>query len=80
MDINQLSPVDVIGDIAPRPILLIYGSQEISLPGGRRQKAAAGDNAKLWIVEGAGHGNYVDVASAEYERRVVTFFDEALLK
>ena len=80
MDINQLSPVDVIGNIAPRPILLIYGSQEVSLPGGRRQKAATGDNAKLWIVEGAGHGNYVDVASAEYERRVVTFFDEALLK
>jgi fermentation-respiration switch protein FrsA (DUF1100 family) len=80
MDINQLSPVDVIGDIAPRPILLIYGSHEVSLPGGRHQKAAAGDNAKLWIVEGAGHGNYVDVASEEYERRVITFFDEALLK
>jgi dipeptidyl aminopeptidase/acylaminoacyl peptidase len=78
IDIHQLSPVEVIGDIAPRPILLIYGSQEVSLPGGRKQKMAAGDNARLWVVEGAGHGNYLDVAPEEYERRVVTFFDDAL--
>lgn len=79
IDIRKLSPVDVIGDIAPRPVLLIYGSREVSLAGGRRQKEAAGNNADLWIVEGAGHGNYLDVAPAEYERRVVTFFDDALL-
>jgi len=80
LDINLLSPVDVIGQIAPRPILLVYGSQEVSLEGGRRQQAAAGDNAELWIVEGAGHGNYFDVAPEAYETKVVTFFDESLNK
>jgi pimeloyl-ACP methyl ester carboxylesterase len=77
MDIHKLSPVEVIGEIFPRPILLIYGRREVSLPGGRQQQLAAGDNARLWIVEGAGHGNYLDVAPEEYEQKVVTFFDAA---
>lgn len=80
LDINQLSPRDVISQIAPRPILLIYGSREISLSGGQQQQAAAGNNAELWIVPEAGHGNYFEVAPAEYETRLVTFFDESLKK
>ncbi|MBI1877298.1 MAG: dienelactone hydrolase family protein, partial [Chloroflexi bacterium] len=78
LDINLLSPEDVIGQISPRPILLIYGSKEVSLAGAHRQQAAAGKNADLWVVEGAGHGNYFDVASKEYETRLTTFFDQSL--
>jgi fermentation-respiration switch protein FrsA (DUF1100 family) len=78
LDIDRLSPTDVIDQIAPRPILLIYGSREVSLAGARHQQAAAGNNATLWIVEGAGHGNYLDIAPEEYERRLVEFFDATL--
>ncbi len=78
LDINLLSPVDVIGQVAPRPILLIYGSREISLTGAIHQQAAAGANAELWIVEGAGHGDYLNVAPEAYETRLVNFFDESL--
>ncbi len=78
--IHKLSPLDVIGEIAPRPILLIYGSAESTLGGARRQLIAAGDNAELWIIEGAGHGGYWTTAGEEYERRVIAFFDEALLQ
>jgi pimeloyl-ACP methyl ester carboxylesterase len=77
LDINTLSPVSVIYKISPRPVLLIYGSKEVSLPGGRRQKTAAGDNAELWVVEGAGHGNYLRVAPEVYKKRIVAFFDKA---
>lgn len=80
LELEQLSPVSVIDRIAPRPILLIYGSQEVSLAGAREQLAAAGDNAELWIVDGAGHGNYLAVAPEEYEARLVGFFQEALGK
>jgi len=79
LDLAVLSPVSVIDQISPRPILLIYGSQEISLSGAYEQLAAAGENAELWVVEGAGHGNYLTVAGAEYETRLVGFFDAALL-
>jgi pimeloyl-ACP methyl ester carboxylesterase len=78
VDIDKLSPEDMIGSIAPRPVLLIYGSRERSLHGAQRQLAAAGENAELWVLEGAGHGNYLATAPEEYERRVITFFDNAL--
>jgi hypothetical protein len=78
--IHKLSPLDMIGDIYPRPILLIYGSRETTLDGARRQQAAAGNNADLWVVEGAGHGQYWTVAEDAYKQRVIAFFDTALLQ
>lgn len=78
LEMTVLSPLAVIDRIAPRPVLLIYGSQEVSLPGGRLQAAAAGPNAELWVVPGAGHGSYLDVVPAAYEERLVDFFDKTL--
>lgn len=77
-DLEVLSPAGVMGELSPRPVLLIYGSQEPSLAGGRLQEAAGGDSAELWIVPGAGHGNYLQVAPEAYEARIIAFFDEAL--
>jgi dienelactone hydrolase len=77
LDMAVLSPIGVIGQIAPRPILLIYGTNEPALYGGRRLLAAAGPNAQLWEVPGADHGQYVQFAAAEFERRVIAFFDAA---
>lgn len=76
--LEVLAPVRVIGKVRPRPILLIYGSREVSLVGGRQLKAAAGANAELWIVPGAGHGDYLVAAPEAYEARLVTFFEQAL--
>jgi len=78
MPMTVLSPVSAIGQIAPRPVLLIYGSREPSLDGARKQIAAAGENAELWEVPEGTHGSYWIHAPEEYERRVVTFFDTAL--
>lgn len=79
VSMDRLSPLDVIGGIAPRPILLIYGSRERSLAGAKQQLAAAGPTADLWVVKGAGHGEYRAVTPDEYETRVIGFFDSALL-
>ncbi|MGQ9889103.1 MAG: alpha/beta hydrolase [Aggregatilineales bacterium] len=75
---SVLSPLRAIGQIAPRPVLLIYGSEEPSLPGARQQLAAAGETAQLWEVPGAAHGNYIHVAPAEFETRLIAFLDAAL--
>ena len=77
--VYDLSPYSVIDQIAPRPILLIYGSREPTLSGARRMLERAGSNAQLWIVEGAGHGQYLQVARDEFERRVLAFHRAALL-
>lgn len=77
-DLSVLSPISTISQIAPRPILLVYGTNEPSLYGARLQQAAAGSNATLWEVPGAGHGNYLAVAPDDYERIVIGFMDEAM--
>jgi fermentation-respiration switch protein FrsA (DUF1100 family) len=67
--------------IAPRPVFLIYGEHD---NGGERALTpayyqAAGQPKTLWEVPGAGHTGGLDAQPDEYERRVVGFFDEALL-
>lgn len=75
LSMDVLSPVRVIDQIAPRPILLIYGTRESSLAGAYLQQAAAGPNAELWVVDGAGHGNYWDMGPAGFEQRLIAFWD-----
>lgn len=75
--ISILSPVSVIGQIAPRPVLLIYGSTEPALYGAYLQQQAGGPTVSIWEVPGAGHGDYAMVAPDEYPRRVVGFVDQA---
>jgi len=79
-DLSVLSPVSLIGQIAPRPILLIYGTNEPSLPGARLELVAARSNATLWEVPGATHGSYIYTAPDEYKQRVTAFITAALKK
>jgi fermentation-respiration switch protein FrsA (DUF1100 family) len=74
------SLADLIGRIAPRPVLLIYaergaGGEELN-PEYHRAAAAP---KQLWLVREAGHVGGLEARPLEYERRVVGFFDDALL-
>ncbi len=82
-DIHNLNPLDAIGKIGPRPVLLIYGSREVSLPGARlmlERALANGVKAELWVVQGAGHGDYLTIAPDEFVKRVVGFHQAALVE
>jgi len=73
--------VDTIGQIAPRSVFLIYarpgmGGEDVRQP---KYFAAAGEPKAIWLVPGADHTGGIDVAPAEYERRVIAFLDAALL-
>ena len=45
----------------------------------RAYRDAGGPTTALWEIPGAGHTGGLSAAPAEYERRVVGFFDRALL-
>jgi pimeloyl-ACP methyl ester carboxylesterase len=68
-------PVEVIGRISPRPVLLIYGEYEASK--GQTLFAQAGDPKELWVVPGVGHGGYRAVNPQDYAYRVAGFFASA---
>jgi len=78
MDVSILRPIDAISRVAPRRVLLIYGTLEPMTPGAR-EAARLGNHVQLWEVPGADHGDYLWVVGEdEFARRVAGFFDEAL--
>jgi fermentation-respiration switch protein FrsA (DUF1100 family) len=72
---------EVAARIAPRPIFLIHAEN-----GGGGEDLnpdyfqAAGEPKELWKISGAGHTGGLDTQPQEYERRVIGFFDRALLR
>jgi MYXO-CTERM domain-containing protein len=79
---NQAPPAnlkDLVGRIAPRPILLIAAPNS---PNGedlnRGYYKAAGEPKTLWEIPESKHVGGLAARPAEYERRVIGFFDEAL--
>lgn len=76
----QVSPIDDLPAISPRPILLIYGEMETASGKAYEQLAAAREPKALWIVPGGEHGRNYERARADYERRVLEFFGRVLQK
>lgn len=80
-DPAAVRPVEVIGQIAPRPVLLIHGEADDYVPFSHagRLAAAAGPTASLWATPGVFHcGTYFHDRAA-YVNRVVAFFSQILL-
>lgn len=73
-------PVDSIGRLAPRPVLLIRGGRDTWVPAvnAARLFAAAGEPKELWDAPEAEHARVQDAYPEEYERRVAGFFDRYL--
>jgi uncharacterized protein len=81
---NGLPPpslIDLVPRIAPRPVLLMYGGagQPAEDDLNAKYYAAAGPPKALWEIPDAGHVAGITAQPEQYERRVVAFFDHALL-
>jgi dipeptidyl aminopeptidase/acylaminoacyl peptidase len=74
----QVSPLDDIRRISPRPILLIYGEHEAASGRAELQYEAAGDPKELWLVPGGDHGSNHQVAGEAYQQRVLDFLSQSL--
>lgn len=77
---EAVRPLDVVAQIAPRPLLLIHGTADPVIPveHARRLYAAAGEPKTLWEFEGAAHCGGYFVDRAAYVARVAAFFREGL--
>jgi dienelactone hydrolase len=73
---------DLVGRIAPTPVLFIYGQhgQEGERNLNPTYYKAAGRPKAIWEVPDSGHVGGIDARPKQYERRVVGFFDRTLLK
>jgi hypothetical protein len=73
---------DLVPRIGNRPVFFIYGEdgQLMEKPANTGFYAVAKGRKEIWEVPGSGHIGGIEAQPKEYERRVVGFFDRALLK
>lgn len=78
--VDTYSPERFIAKIAPRPLLIVGGSEDRLMKEDdvRRLFAAAGEPKQLWIIPGARHVKCHEVGGLEYEARVTNFFNKHL--
>jgi fermentation-respiration switch protein FrsA (DUF1100 family) len=76
-DPDAASPEKAVSQ-RPFPVLLICGANDHRIPCRHAEAIyhAATGPKELWIVQGAGHASALGQAPAEYENRVVSFFEK----
>jgi dienelactone hydrolase len=72
---------DIVSRIAPRPVFIIWAPHGIDTEALNPEYfKAAGEPKTLWEIPESKHTGGLAARPAEYERRVVGFFDDALLR
>lgn len=77
---SRVRPIDAIGSLAPRPLLLIHGTADTLIPVAHARQifAAAGEPKELWLCEGADHCGAYFADRVTYVARVTAFFSQYL--
>jgi fermentation-respiration switch protein FrsA (DUF1100 family) len=80
VDAAQMRPIDVIGQISPRPVLITHGELDEIVPvrHARTLFKAAGEPKELWIVPDAHHVGARDTDTDGYFVRIERFMRAAL--
>jgi fermentation-respiration switch protein FrsA (DUF1100 family) len=82
-DLVSYGPLDAVARLDGRPLFITHGTadQRLSVEYGHRLEAAAraeGGPVESWYVDGAAHTEAMVTHTAEYEERLVDFFDRSL--
>ncbi|PWH17117.1 MAG: alpha/beta hydrolase [Anaerolineae bacterium] len=81
LDISAVRPIDVIGQISPRAVLLIHGAQDTTLPvrNSYQLYQAAGDPKELVVYQTVGHGGFMTQEPNRYRHTILDFLERYLL-
>ncbi len=79
---DDLRPVDSIQHISPRPVFIIQGEADETVPpdSALRLYQAAGEPRQLWTEPGIGHVGIRMAYAEEYDTRVIGFFNQYLIE
>jgi dipeptidyl aminopeptidase/acylaminoacyl peptidase len=77
---EEIVPEREVARISPRPVLVMHGVLDttISPRDGEAIFAAAREPKQWWLIPDSAHAQGARKAAAEYERRIVAFFDANL--
>ncbi len=76
---DDIQPVRAVGQIGPRPLLLIHGTADAHIPWRQSQALfqAAGEPKTLWLVDGAHHGDARLLYPDRYHSLLLEFYRRA---
>jgi fermentation-respiration switch protein FrsA (DUF1100 family) len=82
IDLEDVNPVDEIGNISPRPVYIVHSQADAVAPpdAGEKLYYAANEPRYLWLEENAAHLAIYLENPRRYQRRLIDFFDEWLLE
>ena len=77
---RDVAPLRVVSQLAPRPLLLIHGTDDEMIPvsHAHRLYAAAREPKELWLAPGANHCGAYFLDRPAYCQRVIAFFTAGL--
>ena len=81
VDFGAIKPVELVSEIAPRPVFFIHGKLDEIVPLGhayRLQQASQNPQNQLWVVPQAGHVRAYATHPEEYMNKITAFFDGVL--
>ena len=81
LTVEQINSVQALATMRPRPVLIIHGSDDDLFPVSHAYKMyeATQEPKNLWVIEGLKHG-YPIQYKAEYQKRVLGFFEKAFAR
>ena len=79
-DLTAVAPVQEIQNHQGRPVMITHGTEDewINVGSAYQLHAATGEQAQLWIIEGARHVEAMFIYPEEYTAKMVAFFEDAL--
>jgi uncharacterized protein len=81
IELERVRPVDVLSRRRVRPLLLVYGEHDVTVPlaDGEELLARASGDAELWVAPGVGHGSWDAPASEAIAARISRFLSAAFV-
>ena len=78
--LGEPSPLDVVDRIAPRPLLLMHGTEDTAIPHSHSQALyeRAADPKELWIVPDGRHAMLYNSHPDEWRQRVLGFLSRSI--
>jgi uncharacterized protein len=77
---RAVRPIDVVGDIAPRPILFLHGTRDRTILPAHTQRLydAAGEPKARVLIDGGGHSDLFQVAPETVGPAILNFLADSL--
>lgn len=78
----RMDPFRVMGRLPPRPVLLIHGGRDRTVPLGEGEALyrSAGEPKRWWLIPESEHATCYYDRTEEYVRKITEFFQDAFLR